>query len=282
MMSSAQAASYEARPRRPTPSMLWLCCDAVMDRTTTHDPAVAALAGATKLPGRRWSDGPNYAWSPASEDDWSIATHWPGLVAAMGEDVAHRANELEATIERLREHGKLSRTDLRSMRDTLQKMRSNAIALQQIVRLGAGQFNLSPDRVELTTLARATVRERQRELLRRRAEVSCSLRRAEVWVDGAVAAGLMQAGIDWALSFSQKVRIKVIPGAGEEPARVVIRGALASASAGPQGNRRMNDNLHWVLLRQLADYARITISRSSSAATESVVMEFPAALAGLA
>lgn len=253
-----------------------------MDRTTTYDPALAALAGTTKPPARRWSDGPNYAWSPASDDDWSIATHWPGLVAAMGEDVAHRANELEATIERLREHGKLSRTDLRSMRDTLQKMRSNAIALQQIVRLGAGQFNLSPDRVELTTLARATVRERQRELLRRRAEVSCSLRRAEVWVDGAVAAGLMQAGIDWALSFSQKVRIKVIPGEGDEPARVAIRGALASASASPQGNRRMNDNLHWVLLRQLADYARISISRSSSAATESVVMEFPAALAGLA
>jgi hypothetical protein len=44
----------------------------------------------------------------------------------------------------------------------------------------------------------------------------------------------------------------------------------------------MNDNLHWVLLRQLADYARISISRSSSAATESVVIEFPAALAGLA
>jgi hypothetical protein len=253
-----------------------------MDRTTTHDPAVAALAGTTKPLGRRWSDGPNYAWSPASEDDWSITTHWPGLVAAMGEDVANRANDLEAVIERLREHGKLSRADLQAMRQTLQAMRSNAIALQQIVRLGAGQFNLSPDRIELTTVARATVRERQRELLRRRAEVSCALRRAEVWVDGAVAAGLMQAGIDWALSFSQKVRLKVMPGDGEEPARVVIRGTLAIASTSAHGNRRMNDNLHWVLLRQLADYARISISRSSSAATESVVIEFPAALAGLA
>jgi hypothetical protein len=282
MMSSAQAASYKWRLRCPTPSTLWLCCDDAMDRTTTHDPAVAALAGTTKPRGRRWSDGPNYAWSPASEDDWSIATHWPGLVAAMGEDVANRANDFESVVERLREQGKLSRADLLALRQTLQAMRSNAIALQQIVRLGAGQFNLSPDRVDLATLARATVRERQRELVQRRAEVGCALRRAEVWVDGAVAAGLMQAGIDWALSFSRKVRIKVLPGDGEEPARVVIRGALAVASATPHGNRRMNDNLHWVLLRQLADYARVSISRSSSAATESVVMEFPAALPGLA
>jgi hypothetical protein len=253
-----------------------------MDRTSTHDPAVAALATTTKPPGRRWSDGPNYAWSPVSDDDWSIATHWPGLVAAMGEDVANRTNDLEDAIERLHEHGKLPRADLQSMRQAIQAMRSNAIALQQIVRLGAGQFNLSPDRIELAMLARIAVRERQRDLLRRRAEVSCALRRAEVWVDGAVAAGLMQAGIDWALSFSQKVRVKVMPGEGDEPARIVIRGALAIASTHPHGNRRMNDNLHWVLLRQLADYARISISRSSSAATESVVIEFPAALPGLA
>jgi len=251
-----------------------------MERTTTHDPAVAALTGTTRPPGRRWSDGPNYAWSPASEDDWSITAHWPGLVAAMGEEVANRANELENVVERLREQGKLSRADLQAVRQTLQGMRSNAIALQQIVRLGAGQFNLSPDLIDLTTVARATVRERQRELLRRRAEVSCALRRAEVWVDGAVATGLLQAGIDWALSFSQKVRIKVVPGDGEQPARVVIRGALAIASTSPHGNRRMNDNLHWALLRQLADYARISISRSSSAATESVVMEFSGGAGG--
>ncbi len=253
-----------------------------MDRTTTRESPVTAAAVTAKPPRRRWSDGPNYAWSPATEDDWSVATHWPALVAAMCEDVAERTSDLTAVIERLREEGKLSRADLQAMRQAIQAMRSNGIALQQIVRLGAGLFNLSPDRIELGALARAAVRERQRELLRRHAEVSCDLRRAEVWIDGAVAAGLMQAGIDWALSFSQKVRVKVAPGEGGEPARVVIRGALPLASVPVQGNRRMNDNLHWVLLRQLADCARLTVSRSSSAATESAVIEFPAALPGLA
>jgi hypothetical protein len=156
--------------------------------------------------------------------------------------------------------------------------------LQQIVRLGAGLYNLSPDRLDLAALARHAVRERQRELLRRGVDISVDLRRAEVWVDGAIAAGLMQAGLEWALSFSRKVSIKVDAGAQDEPARLVIRGALASASnmrtpgTLAQRNRRMNDNLHWILMRQLAGCARLAIGRSSSAATESAVVEFPATI----
>lgn len=255
-----------------------------MDRTTIRDPAVTALAGTAKPPARRWSDGPNYARSPATEDVWSIAAHWPALVAVLCEQVAGGTSELAAVVERLAQQGKLSRADLQSTRQAIHEMRSSGIALQQIVRLGAGLFNLSPDRVDLASLARAAVRERERERewARRRIDVGCDVRRADVWVDAAIASGLLQAGIDWALSFSRQVRVKVVPGVGGEPARLVIRGALPRGSASVRANRRMNDNLHWVLMRQLADCARLPISRSSSGATESAVIDFPAAIAGLA
>lgn len=250
-----------------------------MDRiTTTSDPAIAAVIVAP--PRRRWSDGPNYPWSPATEEDWSVAAHWPSLVAVLCEEVAAGTNDLAREVERLRGQGKLSRGDALAVRRSILAMRSTGLALQQIVRLGSGLFNLSPDRLELAGVARAAVRERQRELLRRGVEVSLELRRAEVWVDGAIAAGLMRAGLDWALSFSRKVRLKVEPGEGGEPARLVIRGALAQASDRRVGNRRMNDNLHWALLRQLAQCARLPVGRSSSAATESAVIEFPASIVG--
>jgi hypothetical protein len=248
-----------------------------MVRTTTPDVAVTA-ATATSLPQRRWSDGPNYAWSPNADEDWSVAAPWPALVAVLCEEVAGGTNELASEIDRLRERGKLSRADVQALRRTVLAMRSTGMALQQIVRLGAGLFNLSPDRIDLATLARTAVRERRRELLRRHVEVSFALQPAEVWVDGAIASGLMQAGLDWALSFSHKVRLKVQAGEGGEPARLVVRGALPSASHAHHGNRRMNDNLHWVLLRQLALCARLPIGRSSSAATESTVIEFPATI----
>jgi hypothetical protein len=153
--------------------------------------------------------------------------------------------------------------------------------LQQIVRLGAGLYNLSPDRLDLSDIARAAVRERQHGVLARGGDLGCDLRRAEVWIDGSVALGLVQAGLDWALSFSSRVRVKVEPGDGIEPARIVIRGALSrtrvrQGASGTRRNRRMNDNLHWVLMRQLAACAHLPISRSSTAATEAAVIEFPA------
>lgn len=256
-----------------------------MERTTLTDTQAVTAAGiTTELPRRRWSDGPNYPWSPATDESWSVATHWPALVAVLCEQVADGTSELAGEIDRLCQHGLLSQAQARSMRSSIENMRSGGMALQQVVRLGAGLYNLSPDRLDLAALARQAVRERQRELLRRGVEVSVDLQRAEVWVDGAIAAGLMQAGLEWALSFSRKVRIKVDAGAQHQPARLVIRAALPSGPAGrtpaalARRNRRMNDNLQWILMRQLAGVARLSISRSSSAATEAAVVEFPATI----
>ena len=112
-------------------------------------------------------------------------------------------------------------------------MRRAGIAVQQIVRLGAGCVQPTGERVDLTQLARQTVQERQQELLRRRAEIRVDIRPAEVLLDAAVAVEL------------------------------------------DRRDRRMNDNFHWYLLRQLGACCKLRINRSSSAATESAVIEFP-------
>lgn len=249
-----------------------------MERTTLDTAVTSATVHSTE-PRRRWSDGPKYPWSPATDETWSVATHWPALVAVLCEQVADSTSDLGGEIERLCKHGLLSQGEATAMRRSVESMRASGHALQQIVRLGAGLYNMSPDRVDLSDLARSAVRERQLDVLPRGGELSMDLRRAEVWVDGAVAAGVVQAGLDWALGFSNRVRVKVEPGDGSEPARMVIRGALSRArSTATRRNRRMNDNLHWVLLRQLASCAHLPVSRSSSAATEAVVIEFPATI----
>ena len=254
-----------------------------MDRISSIEKSVTSATVPSTEPRRRWSDGPQYPWSPATDETWSVATHWPALVAVLCEQVADSTGDLAGEIERLCKHGLLSQAEAGAMRRSVEGMRASGLALQQIVRLGAGLYNLSPDRVDLADIARAAVRDRQRDALPRGSDLSIDLRRAEVWVDGAVAAGLLQAGLDWALGFSSRVRVKVEPGDGSEPARLVIRGALSRSRAHTPAtparrNRRMNDNLHWVLLRQLAACAHLPISRSSTAATEAAVIEFPATI----
>src|SRR4051812_31160533 len=109
------------------------------DRTTTPtDTSAVSAAGVASAPlRRRWSDGPNYPWSPATDETWSVATHWPALVAVLCEEVADGTTDLAGEIERLCKHGLLSQAQARAMRRSIESMRAGGVALQQIVRLGA-------------------------------------------------------------------------------------------------------------------------------------------------
>jgi hypothetical protein len=246
-----------------------------MSRPSIPADALAATRLHASPPQRRWSDGPQYPWSPATDDSWTLAMHWPALAGVLCEDVARGCSEMARELERLCVQGRVSRVEAANTRRSLAAMRASGLAMQQVVRLGSGRWRASPDRVELAAVARAAIRERQRELAHGGVELALDLRAAHVWIDDAVAAALIGAAIDWALSFSTKVQVKTEP----VPARIVVRGALpAGSGTGARRNRRMNDNLQWVLLRQLGACARLAVSRSSSAATESAVIEFPSAL----
>ncbi|AMO22397.1 hypothetical protein UC35_05140 [Ramlibacter tataouinensis] len=236
---------------------------------------MAATRFLASPPRRRWSDGPQYPWSPATEDEWSLVAHWPALAGVLCEEVARGSSEAMRELDRLCAQDRMSRTDAASIRRSLVAMRATGLAMQQIVRLGSGRWRASPDRVDLSGVIRAALRERQRDLAQAGIEVGLDLHGAQVWIDVAVAAALIGAAIDWALSFSTKLWIKV----DAAPTRIVVRASLPGGSEGERRrNRRMNDNLQWVLLRQLAACARVAVSRSSSAATESAVIEFPASI----
>lgn len=241
-----------------------------MNRPSISDAALAATKLHASPPRRRWSDGPQYPWSPATDEAWSLVMHWPALAGVLCEEVARGSGEVARDLERLHSQGRMSRAEAASIRQSLQSMRACGVAMQQIVRLGSGRWRSSPDRVDMAAVARVAIRERQRELAQRGVELSLDLRALNVWIDVAVAGALVGAALDWALSFSAKVRVKCEPA----PARIVVRAALP-AGAASQRNRRMNDNLQWVLLRQLAACSRLAVSRSSSAATEAAVIEFP-------
>lgn len=208
-----------------------------------------------------------------------MAAQWPALVALLCEEVAQHTDRIRQELDRLLADGRLNRREAAAMRHGADVMCKTSVTVQQIVRLGAGAIRSTAERVDLTQLARQLVQERQQELARAGAEIRIDIRPAEVLVDAAAAVELANAALDWALSFSSKIRLKIEQGAASEPVRLVVRGSLNPPSQQPAGHvpnhRRMNDNLHWILLRQLAAMCKLGISRSSTAATESAVIEFP-------
>ena len=250
-----------------------------MDRIA--DPARAALDQALEptRPRRRWSDAPRYPWSEeAHVRDWSLDAAWPALSACTSECMADIAHGLQRELRRLQKDGRLSATDATPLGEMTQSLMQASRTLQQVVRFGGGAIQPSAERVDLVALVRDTVQEMRTDLRRRGAEVTFDIRPAEVLIDAAVALELVTTGLQWALSFSPKVHVQLQqPERGR--ARLVFRGHLArpggAGTTSPRrSNRRMNSNLHWVLLRQLASLAQLPLSRTSSPSTESAAFDF--------
>lgn len=212
------------------------------------------------------------------EDDWSVWPHWPALAGLLCEHVAGGSDGLLRELQRLGSEGRLTPSETETLVGMAERMQSTGKLVQQIVRLGAGSLRPAPEHVDMARLAKQVSHERLREFLRRGAEISFDIRPADTMVDGSVAQRLLNAGIDWALSFSRRVRLRV--GTSHGMVRVVVRATLPQAghlqgAPAPERNRRMNDNLHWLLLRQLAASSQVNLSRSSTAATEAAVLHFP-------
>lgn len=260
-----------------------------MDRTLTRsDFASASPVDLIARPRRRWSDGANYAWSLA-EEDASVDTHWPALVALLCEQVARGCAEIDGHIDghiHGHEESGLDSPDaaaalpLDALRASTSSMRATSMLAQQIVRLNSGSFRPSHEPMDLARVARRISHTRLREFVQHRAEISFDIRPADAVVDGSVAERLMNVALDWGLSFSRRVRLKVGTVDGSRAVHLIVRATLprpseTSESGTPRRERRMNDNIHWMLLRQLALWSQLPVSRSSTAATESVVIQFP-------
>ncbi|MES3001798.1 MAG: hypothetical protein V4787_13985 [Pseudomonadota bacterium] len=252
-----------------------------MERITT--PASVAVtqaaANATK-PRRRWWDGPNYPWSTHTEEEWSLGAHWPQLCAALSEQVAGEANALRRELKRLHSEGGVRPAELAAADTLAQSIRRAGITVQQIVRLAGGTVQPKAELVDLPKMARQLVQDRKAVLARRRAAIRLEAEPADVYVDAAVALEVMNAAMDWALGFSDEVEVCIEPAQDAGPVRLIVKGDRAAPARGhtrPSAGRgrRMNDNLHWLLLRQLAVVTRLKVFRLTQGTREIAFVEFP-------
>lgn len=255
-----------------------------------REPAAGTAPLADSAPGgpqggRRWSDGAG-ALAPADPNaPWSMSQQWPHLVAALSEQAVESSNLLLRALNYLVGAGRLRRNEAKALSDAMHQLRATSLRAQQITRLAGGRIRQARERVDLSELVRHVLHDRTPEIEGAGVAVSSELLPVDVLLDPPVAISLVNAILDWAMSFSKQLHLTLSPADFPGPARLAVRVTTpppaqgtqrggAGWTARPRG-RRLNDGLHWMLLRQIAAASGLEVSRTRADGAALLTIEFP-------
>jgi hypothetical protein len=258
-----------------------------MNITESDDVAARAEADHKVHLQRRWSDGA--APAPQGTDAsaaWSMAQHWPTLVATLSEQAVESSNLILRALDFMVGAGRMRRAEAKALSDALYRMRDTSLRAQQITRLASGRIRLARDRVELAELIRDQLDSRREEFAAANVDVQSALSPVDVLLDPPVAVSLVNNVVDWGLSFSKQVTLTLETPVWPAPARLLVRVATPPRTQPAPGQhtgtwgtkergRRLNDGLHWMLLRQMAASANLTVNRSGADGAAILTIEFP-------
>ena len=237
--------------------------------TPAGEPGAPADAPAL---GRRWSDGAGLYARQDPDAPWAMAQQWPHLVAGLSEQAVESSNLLLRALNYLVGAGRLHHSEAKALSDAMHLLRGTSLRAQQITRLANGRIRQARERIDLAELVRHVLAERGSELQAAGASVITQLQAVDVLLDPPVAISLLNSILDWGMSFSRQIQLELLPASWPTPAQLKVRVATpppASAAPAPTAgwtarprSRRMNDGLHWMLLRQIAASCGLDVTRS--------------------
>jgi hypothetical protein len=248
-------------------------------------PAAGEPASSGPAMGRRWSDGAG-GFAPSDPNaPWSMAQQWPNLVAALSEQAVESSNLLLRALNYLVGAGRLRRSEAKALSDTMHQLRSTSLRAQQITRLAGGRIRQARERVDISDLVRHVLEDRAGEIEGNGVAVSSDLQAVDVLLDPPVAISLVNSILDWGMSFSKRLHFSVVPSEFPGPAQLKVRVTTPppAANAHPNGvgwtvrprGRRLNDGLHWMLLRQIAASSSLEVTRSRQDGAAVLTIDFP-------
>jgi hypothetical protein len=256
----------------------------LVEREALTEEVAAPAAAAAPATGRRWSDGAG-SYAPVDPNaPWSMSQQWPNLVAALSEQAVESSNLLLRALNYLVGAGRLRRSEAKALSDAMHQLRSTSLRAQQITRLAGGRIRQARERVDLAELVRHVLDERRSEVEAAAAAVHSELQPVDVLLDPPVAISLLNAILDWGLSFSKDLTITLVPSEWPGPAQLKVRVKTPpAASAHPGGvgwtvrprGRRLNDGLHWMMLRQIASSSSLEVTRSREDGAALLTIDFP-------
>lgn len=240
--------------------------------------------------GRRWSDDAGSLAPTDPNAPWTMSQQWPNLVAALSEQAVESSNLLLRALNYLVGAGRLRRSEAKALSDAMHQLRGTSLRAQQITRLAGGRIRQAHERVDLAELVRHVLDDRAAELQTAGVGITSDLQAVEVLLDPPVAISLLNSTIDWALSFSKRLHISLAQGEWPGPAQLKVRVTTPPPAPSPHPGgvgwtvrprgRRLNDGLHWMLLRQIAASSSLEVARSREDGAALLTIEFPQTFPG--
>ncbi len=205
---------------------------------------------------------------------------WAEIVQQLGAEIAGPLSAALEQIQNLATTGQIDRRGLRLLRRSVDDARTAGMLGQQLSRLASGRLRLNRERQHLTQMLRSVLAQRSRETQARGVQVRQALKAVEIWADGALLFGLLNALMDWALAnthSSVDLRLDLTP--WPVKARLSCRFAhrsleLLGDEADTHASAPGLDSLAWRLLEQTAITLGVLPLREQEAGITLLTLEF--------
>lgn len=212
-----------------------------------------------------------------------------GVVAQVGIEVASTLTAALERVTQLQSTGAIDRQGLSALIDDVRHARRASFVAQQLARLACGGIQQQHEAVGLYQVMADVLAQCEPELAAQGLAVRKSIKPAEVVVDPSLLSAFLQAVIDWAgrhtrTTIDLRIDAKGWPEVarfscrfGHVPADQADRAIATTTSAAPADMIHLDalDCLWWRLVQHLAATMQLPLTRSDTAATTCVTVEFP-------
>lgn len=190
--------------------------------------------------------------SPAEPEAWSLDDHWPEMVSNLASQVTEGVSLLQHHLDQLLVKGRLTKLEHRLLSVPSERIKLAGVSAQQVQRFYGGRIRQSHEKINLADLIEGVLQERKTELGQLGIALRRKLKPLEVLIDPTVAHTFVNAVLDWALPFGNRIDVRLDLNSWPQNARLQVR--VANDGLPPSSNAHM-DNLSWMLIRQIANSA---------------------------
>lgn len=184
----------------------------------------------------------------SASDNWRMAEHWPELVSALTDQSIETVSSLVRGLDLLLSKGRLTPAEYKVLAMPAERLKHCGVSAQQIVRFQSGRVRQSHEKIDLAYLLECVLQERKGEMAMLGVTLRRRLKAVDILIDPTLGFSLTNAMLDWGLPFGYRIDWRLETTGGQARLWMKVYGGDRVIP----GSAVVEDNIHWLLLSQIA------------------------------